>query len=65
MLYLFNEDHEKKLRKANMNEEGFQNFKKIADFFGVEYTGSNELYKRELAMKLKEKFATAGTVPIL
>jgi tryptophanyl-tRNA synthetase len=56
VVYLFDENYEKKLRKANMDEQGMKNVKKIGDFFGVEYKGRNDEYKMEIAEKMKLKF---------
>ncbi len=56
VLYLFDEDYEKKLKSANMNDLGFINIKKIADFFGVEYNGMNSTYKLDIANEMKKRF---------
>ncbi len=56
VLYLFDEDYTKKLKKANMNEAGFNNIKAIADFFGVSFNGMNSDYKRDIALALQNKF---------
>lgn len=56
VLYIFDEDYNKKLRGANMNEEGFANIKLIGDFFNVKFEGSNEKYKNDIANAMKIKF---------
>lgn len=56
VLYLFDEDYEGKMKRANMNEAGFANIKKIADFLGVEFKGMNSDYKKEIAEKMETMF---------
>lgn len=56
VLYLFDEDYESKLKRANTNPEGFENIKKIADFIGVEFKGMNSTYKKDIADKMREMF---------
>lgn len=56
VLYLFDEDYNKKLKKANMNEAGFNNIKAIADFFNVSFNGMNSDYKKDIAIALQNKF---------
>ena len=56
VLYLFEEDYHKKLKKANTSEIGVKNLKKIGDMFGVTMSKSFSEYKQSLAEALKEKF---------
>ncbi len=58
VLYLFDEDYEKKLKKANANEEGLANLKKIAIGIGlnVEDYSMNIDLKIAIADKMKELF---------
>jgi tryptophanyl-tRNA synthetase len=58
VLYLFDEDYSKKLKKANTNEEGLKNLQQIGDFFGVERNEMNGLYKEAIAKKLSEVFTS-------
>lgn len=51
VLYLFDEDYDKKLRKANTNEEGLKNLQLIASNLGI------DLEKIETNLKLKEEIA--------
>lgn len=58
VLYLFDDDYELKLRKANSNEEGLENLKKIGIGIGVDvdkYTLNSEL-KKAISDKMKELF---------
>lgn len=59
VLYLFDEDYEKKVRKANMNEEGEKNIKLIAKHLGVdiEKCETNLQLKEEISRKMIEKFS--------
>jgi tryptophanyl-tRNA synthetase len=56
VLYMFDEDYDKKLKSANMDELGFANIKKIGDHFGVEFKGMNSAYKSEIANEMKKRF---------
>ena len=56
MLYLFEEDYEAKLKKANTNGEGLINLQKIGDFLGAERTEMNSVYKNNIADKLNLLF---------
>ena len=56
VLYLFDEDYNKKLKSANASDKGLENLRKIGDFFQVPLSESNYLYKMEIANKMKEKF---------
>lgn len=58
VLYLFDEDYSKKLKKANTNEEGLKNLQQIGDFFGVERNDMNGLYKEAIAEKLSKVFGS-------
>jgi tryptophanyl-tRNA synthetase len=58
VLYLFDEDYEAKLKKANATPEGLENLNKISADFGVqqsEFT-SNLEYKMALANAIKKQF---------
>lgn len=57
VLYLFDEDYKAKLKKANANEEGLINLRKIGDYFRIERCDSNLEYKTRIAEKLEIKFA--------
>ena len=58
VLYLFNEDYLGKLRKANSNELGIGNLKRIAQEFGItkEYESNLEL-KNDLAVAIHNTFS--------
>ena len=56
VLYLFDEDYDKKLKGANMDEKGFANIKKIGDFLGIEFNGMNSTYKSDIANEMKKRF---------
>lgn len=56
VLYLFDENYEYKLRKANATEEGIKNLQKIGDFFGIEKNDSNLEYKIAIAEAMKKRF---------
>lgn len=56
VLYLFDEDFHKKLRKADSTPAGIDNLRKIGSIFGVEETESNSDYKNNLAIKLTNFF---------
>jgi len=56
VLYIFDEDYEKKLKKANATEEGLENLRKIGDYFGIERCESNFEYKMNIVKVLKERF---------
>jgi len=56
ILYIFDEDYHKKLKKANMNESGIDNMKEIAKYFGVSYDGKNAEFKKELSEKIDKYF---------
>ena len=56
VLYLFNEDYEEKLKKANMTEDGLKNLKLIGDYFQIEYNGMNLEYKQKIAEAMRNKF---------
>ena len=60
VLYLFDEDYQEKLRKANATEMGMKNLKKIGDFFGVAKNASNFMYKMGIAEKMKKRFGIIG-----
>ena len=53
VLYLFDEDFESKLKKANGTQDGLENLFKIGDSFQVEHSTSNLEYKMNLAKTLK------------
>lgn len=58
VLYIFDEDYESKIKKANMNEEGLENMKKIGTGIGVDvekYTMNIDL-KMAISEKMKELF---------
>lgn len=59
VLYLFDEDYEKKVRKANMNEDGVKNIHLIAKHLGVnvEKCETNLQLKEEISRKMVEKFS--------
>lgn len=59
VLYLFDEDYFKKLKKANMNEDGLKNIQLIAKHLGVEYekNESNLQLKEEVSRKMIEIFS--------
>ena len=59
VLYLFDEDYDKKLKGANMDEKGFANIKKIGDFLGIEFNGMNSTYKSDIANEMKNRFKNA------
>lgn len=58
VLYLFDEDYDKKIRKANMNEEGTKNIKLIAKYLGIDYEKfeTNLQLKEEISRKMIELF---------
>ena len=56
ILYIFDEDYHKKLKKANMNDLGIDNMKEIAKYFGVSYDGKNADFKKELSEKIDKYF---------
>lgn len=56
VLYIFDEDYEGKLRKANANEEGLLNLKKISDYFGIVRRESNLEYKMNIAETMEKTF---------
>jgi len=56
VLYIFDENYKSKLKKANMNDEGLLNLRKIGDFFGIERCDSNFEYKMRLAEVLEKTF---------
>lgn len=58
VLYLFDEDYNKKIRKANMNEEGEKNIKLIAKHLDVdiEKCETNLQLKEEISRKMIELF---------
>jgi len=56
VLYLFDEDYEAKLKKANTNKDGLINLQKIGDFLGAERTEMNSVYKNNIADKLNSLF---------
>lgn len=58
ILYLFDEDYNTKLRKANSVEEGIQNLKNIARGLKIkgEFTSNLEL-KESIALKMQEMFS--------
>lgn len=56
VLYIYDEDYKKKIRKSNMNEAGLENLKKIASYFNVEYNSENEKFKNELSEKIEKYF---------
>ncbi len=56
VLYLFDEDYDKKLKGANMTETGFNNLKRIGDFLGVEFNGINFDYKSAIAKEMRKIF---------
>lgn len=58
VLYLFDENYKDKLKRANMNEEGMINIQKIGDFFGVERSELNSVYKDNIANKLESIFGS-------
>jgi len=59
VLYLFDEDYDKKIRKANMNEDGTKNIHLIARHLGVEIDKyeTNLQLKEEISRKMIEKFS--------
>lgn len=58
VLYLFEEDYENKLRRANANEEGLVNLKKIGVGIGVDVDSfiMNSELKKAIADKMSELF---------
>lgn len=58
VLYLFDEDYMGKLKKANMNEEGLNNLKLIADNLGLDSKGFllNLQLKEAVAARMQELF---------
>jgi tryptophanyl-tRNA synthetase len=56
VLYIFDEDYVAKLKKANSNEEGLNNLRKIGDYFNVERNDSNLKYKLDIAKVLIDEF---------
>lgn len=56
VLYLFDEDYEAKLKKANTNAEGLINLQKIGDFLGAERSEMNSVYKKNISDKMKLLF---------
>lgn len=56
ILYLFDEDYEMKLRKANSNKEGIENLKKIGNYFKIELSDSTLEYKIKIAIEMKKFF---------
>lgn len=56
VLYLFDENYKGKLKKANMNDEGVVNLRKIGDYFGIERCEGNLEYKMKLAEILEKSF---------
>jgi tryptophanyl-tRNA synthetase len=56
VLYLFDEDYSKKLKKANMNDEGLANLQKIGDFLCILRNDMNSKYKEDIAFKLSMMF---------
>jgi tryptophanyl-tRNA synthetase len=50
------EKNKGKLKKANMNEEGVVNLRKIGDYFGIKRSDSNLEYKMRLAEVLEKTF---------
>ena len=58
ILYIFDEDYESKIKKANMNEEGLENMKMIGRGIGVDvdkYEMNSEL-KKAISDKMNELF---------
>lgn len=57
VLYLFDEDYEKKLRKANSNEAGIQNLKVIANALGIKNDFALNLeLKENIALTMQKIF---------
>lgn len=59
VLYLFDEDYEKKVRKANMNEEGVKNIHLIANHLGIDIDKcqTNLQLKEEISRRMFELFS--------
>jgi tryptophanyl-tRNA synthetase len=57
VLYLFDEDYAAKLRRANTNEAGLANLRKIGDFLGAERCDMNSEYKERIAARMASLFA--------
>lgn len=59
ILYLFDEDYMKKLKKANTNEEGLKNIQLIASNLGIDFEKieSNLQLKEEVSRKMIELFS--------
>jgi tryptophanyl-tRNA synthetase len=58
VLYLFDENYESKIKRANANEEGLENLKKIGKGIGVDvdkYEMNSDL-KKAISTKMKEIF---------
>jgi tryptophanyl-tRNA synthetase len=58
VLYLFDEDYERKIKKANANEEGLENLRTLADSLGLDHTEyeMNSDLKAAMSVKMMELF---------